>query len=101
MLNVLTRENDKLVLHGFSALKDNAVIKYGDGLMVIDSRPYKQLDNQFRVTINEDRTITNKNALIVAEALCSNKHTLFIEAEGLYYIQDLNFNLPDTWTPDK
>lgn len=100
-MNVLTRETDRLVLNGFTAIKDSAVIKYGDGLMIIDSRPYKKLKDQFEVHVNKDRTITDKNAMIVADILLERKHTLFIEAEHLYYIQDVNFEMSDEWETEQ
>ena len=95
MLNVLTKDGDKLILNGFEAIKNEAVVKYEDGLMIIDSRSYKPVDNQFRVEVSKDRTITDERAIEIANAFLENKNTLFIEAEKLYYIQDINFRLSD------
>lgn len=95
MLNVLTKDGDKLILNGFEAIKNEAVVKYEDGLMIIDSRPYKPVDNQFRVGVSKDRIITDERAIEIANAFLENKNTLFIEAEKLYYIQDINFRLSD------
>lgn len=95
MLNVLTKDGDKLILNGFEKIKDKAVVKYEDGLLIIDSRPYKPVDNQLQIEVAEDRTIIDERAIEIANSFLEHKNTLFIEAEKLYYIQDINFRLSD------
>lgn len=100
MPNVITKESDKLVLYGFKALSHNAVMKYGNGILIIDSRPYKQsLKDQIEVKVEEDRTIVDDRALVVAKYLLEHKNSLFIEVEHSYYINDICFTLPDDWKP--
>ena len=101
MMNVLTKEKDRLKLYGFEAIKDSAVIKYGNGLMIIDSRPYKKMEYQFQVPVEKGKVITSKNAMIVADSLLEHKNTLFIEAERLYYVQDIGFVMSDDWKPEE
>lgn len=101
MLNVITKTSDKLVLHGFKAISKNAVIKYGSGILIIDSRPYKPtLKDQVEVKIENDRTIKDEKALVVAKYLLEHKNSLFIEVEHSYYIHDISYTMPDDWKPD-
>lgn len=103
-MNIITKEDDRLILHGFNALSNSATFKFGDALIILDARPFKpNMDPsracQFRVEIN-NRTIVDATAVAIADSLLKHKNTLFIEVENQYYIQDANYVLADDLDPE-
>lgn len=100
MPNVITKESDKLVLYGFKALSHNAVMKYGNGILIIGSRPYKQsLKDQIEVKVEEDRTIVDDRALVVAKYLLEHKNSLFM-AYHLKWSEKTTMRIGGWSTPD-